>query len=87
MTSVPIDQKRYEMPPREGITVTHFITVAGIDRSADMKRFRRPHSEQTRQQGRTWLHSDREYVAPCQHWGRAHPGQAVDYARGPRRTG
>jgi catechol 2,3-dioxygenase-like lactoylglutathione lyase family enzyme len=28
-------QKSYEMPPREGLTVTHFITVADIDRSAD----------------------------------------------------
>ena len=25
----------YEMPPREGFTVTHFITVADIDPSAD----------------------------------------------------
>jgi predicted enzyme related to lactoylglutathione lyase len=28
-------QKSNEMPPREGLTVTHFITVADIDRSAD----------------------------------------------------
>jgi len=27
--------KSYEMPPHEGLTVTHFITVADIDRSAD----------------------------------------------------
>ncbi len=33
--SVQIEQKSYEMPPREGFTVTHFITVADIDRSAD----------------------------------------------------
>ena len=35
MSSAPIEQKSYEMPPREGFTVTHFITVADIDRSAD----------------------------------------------------
>ncbi len=35
MSSVQIEQKGYEMPPREGFTVTHFITVANIDRSAD----------------------------------------------------
>ena len=35
MSSVPIEQKSYEMPPRDGFTVTHFITVADIDRSAD----------------------------------------------------
>jgi hypothetical protein len=35
MSSVPIEQKSYEMPPRDGFTVTHFITVADIDRTAD----------------------------------------------------
>ena len=28
------EQKSYEMPPRDGFTVTHFLTVASIDRSA-----------------------------------------------------
>jgi len=35
MSSVRIEQKSYEMPPRGGFTVTHFITVADIDRLAD----------------------------------------------------
>jgi predicted enzyme related to lactoylglutathione lyase len=34
MESVQIDHKSYEMPPRDGFTVTHFITVADIERSA-----------------------------------------------------
>jgi hypothetical protein len=39
MGSAQIEQKSYEMPPRDGFTVTHFITVTDIDRSADfMKR-------------------------------------------------
>jgi predicted enzyme related to lactoylglutathione lyase len=33
MNSVRVDQKSYEMPPRDGITVAHFLTVADIDRS------------------------------------------------------
>jgi len=33
MSSVQVGQKSYEMPPREGITVAHFLTVADIDRS------------------------------------------------------
>ncbi len=33
MDSVRIDQKSYEMPPRDGFTVTHFLTVADIERS------------------------------------------------------
>jgi len=31
---VQVEQKSYEMPPKEGITVAHFLTVADIDRSA-----------------------------------------------------
>ncbi len=34
MTSVQIEQKSYEMPPREGISIAHFLTVADIERSA-----------------------------------------------------
>ena len=34
MNSVEIDKKNFEMPPKEGFTVTHFLTVADIDRSA-----------------------------------------------------
>jgi catechol 2,3-dioxygenase-like lactoylglutathione lyase family enzyme len=33
--SVRIGQKGYEMPPHEGFTITLFITVADINRSAD----------------------------------------------------
>ena len=35
MNSVPIQGKSYEMPPRDGFTITLFITVADINRSAD----------------------------------------------------
>jgi len=31
---MPVEHKSYEMPPRDGFTVTLFITVADIDRSA-----------------------------------------------------
>jgi hypothetical protein len=34
MSSVQIDQKSFEMPPREGISIAHFLTVADINRSA-----------------------------------------------------
>ena len=34
MSKVQVEQKIYEMPPREGFTVAHFITVADIERSA-----------------------------------------------------
>ena len=32
MSQVRVEQKSYEMPPREGFTVAHFLTVADIDR-------------------------------------------------------
>ena len=34
MNEVHVEQKSYEMPPREGFTVAHFLTVADIGRSA-----------------------------------------------------
>ena len=53
MSSVRIEQKSYEMPPRDGFTVTHFITVTDIDRSADFyeKVFGGRILRQRRQQG------------------------------------
>jgi putative intracellular protease/amidase/catechol 2,3-dioxygenase-like lactoylglutathione lyase family enzyme len=34
MKSVQIEHKSYEMPPRDGISIAHFLTVADIERSA-----------------------------------------------------
>jgi putative intracellular protease/amidase/predicted enzyme related to lactoylglutathione lyase len=34
MDSVQIEQKSYEMPPRDGFSVAHFLTVADVERSA-----------------------------------------------------
>src|SRR6202161_2011882 len=34
MSSVQMDQKSYEMPPRDGISIAHFLTVADVNRSA-----------------------------------------------------
>jgi predicted enzyme related to lactoylglutathione lyase len=34
MDNVQVQQTNYEMPPRAGFTIAHFLTVADIDRSA-----------------------------------------------------
>jgi predicted enzyme related to lactoylglutathione lyase len=34
MNKVQVEQQSYEMPPLEGITVSHFFTVADVGRSA-----------------------------------------------------
>src|SRR5271169_2512556 len=34
MTQVQVGQKTYQMPPHDGFTVAHFITVADVERSA-----------------------------------------------------
>jgi predicted enzyme related to lactoylglutathione lyase len=34
MNKVQVEEQTYEMPPREGFSVAHFLTVADIDRSA-----------------------------------------------------
>jgi Glyoxalase/Bleomycin resistance protein/Dioxygenase superfamily len=33
MSKVQVEQETYEMPPREGFTVAHFLTVADVERS------------------------------------------------------
>ncbi|MGB7127158.1 MAG: VOC family protein, partial [Methylovirgula sp.] len=33
MSQVQVGQKTYQMPPKDGITVAHFLTVADIERS------------------------------------------------------
>ena len=33
MNQVQVEQKIYQMPPQEGFTVAHFLTVADIERS------------------------------------------------------
>jgi predicted enzyme related to lactoylglutathione lyase len=34
MTQVQVEQKTYQMPPQEGFSIAHFLTVADIERSA-----------------------------------------------------
>ncbi len=34
MSQVQVEQKTYRMPPQDGFTVAHFITVADVERSA-----------------------------------------------------
>ena len=33
MNEVQVEHKSYQMPPRDGISIAHFITVADIERS------------------------------------------------------
>ena len=33
-SQVKVDQKNYQMPPQDGFTIAHFLTVADIERSA-----------------------------------------------------
>jgi catechol 2,3-dioxygenase-like lactoylglutathione lyase family enzyme len=34
MNTVKVEQKSFEMPPREGVSIAYFLTVADIERSA-----------------------------------------------------
>jgi predicted enzyme related to lactoylglutathione lyase len=34
MSQVQVEQKTYQMPPQDGFSIAHFITVADIERSA-----------------------------------------------------
>ena len=65
MNQVQVEQKSYQMPPQDGITVAHFLTVADIERSLRFYEtvFGGRHSEQRRSSGapgyiqiaNTWL--------------------------------
>ena len=77
MGSVQIEQKSYEMPPREGISIACFLTVADIERSA--------HWCEKVFDGRILSMGDGnapavpsagEYLDDSERRGRAHPGQA-----------
>ncbi len=35
MDNVQVEEKSYQMPPQQGMTVAHFLTVVDIDRSAE----------------------------------------------------
>jgi catechol 2,3-dioxygenase-like lactoylglutathione lyase family enzyme len=35
MSEVQVEQKTYQMPPQEGISIAHFLTVTDIQRSID----------------------------------------------------
>ena len=65
MSQVQVEQKSYQMPPREGFTIAHFLTVADIERSARFyeKVFGGSHSEHRRQQRRAGVPPDREHLA------------------------
>ena len=34
MNQVQVEQKIYQMPPQDGFTIAHFLTVADVERSA-----------------------------------------------------
>ena len=34
MSQVQVEQKKFEMPPRDGFTIAYFLTVADVGRSA-----------------------------------------------------
>ena len=36
MDEAQVDQKSYQMPPHEGFTVAHFLTVTDLERSAEL---------------------------------------------------
>ena len=62
MSSVQIEQKSYEMPPKEGISLAPFLTVANIERSArSTKKCSALASEPGRRQ-RAWVPSACEYL-------------------------
>ena len=74
MSSVQIEQKSYEMPPREGISIAHFLTVADIERSA--RYYEKVFGARILSlgDGNAPIPPACEYLDDSEHWRRADPG-------------
>jgi predicted enzyme related to lactoylglutathione lyase len=81
MNAVQIGQKSYEMPPREGMSIAHFLTVADIGRSA--RYYEKVFGARILSLGdsNAWVPSAGEYLDDFECWGRADPGSADGYAQ------
>ena len=88
MSQVQVEQKTYQMPPQDGFSVAHFITVADVERSARFyeKVFGGRIMTMRQQRGRAGVHPDREHVAHCLLRGRSHTRQTNGNAQRPRRS-
>ena len=65
MNQVQIEQKSYQMPPKDGITVAHFLTVANVERSLRFYGTVFGGRILSRGDSSGAVHPDREHVAPC----------------------
>ena len=75
MNAVQVEQKSYEMPPREGISIAHFLTVADIERSA--RYYEKVFGARILSMGdgnAPRVPSACEYLDDSERWGRADPG-------------
>ena len=86
MNQVQVEQKTYQMPPKDGITVAHFLTVADIERS--LRFYETVFGSRILSRGdskrRAGLHPDREHVAHCQRRVRPDTRQTIGNAQRPR---
>ncbi|MDB5463766.1 MAG: Glyoxalase/bleomycin resistance protein/dioxygenase [Phenylobacterium sp.] len=87
MSQVQVEQKSYQMPPQEGFTVAHFLTVADIERSALFYEtvFGGRILSKGDSSGAPGVHPDREHLAHCQRWGRSDTRQTIGNTQRPPR--
>ena len=77
MSQVQVEQKTYQMPPQDGFTVVHFITVADVERSARFyeKVFGGRIISRGNSEGAPGFIQISEHVAHCLRRGRSHTRQ------------
>ena len=87
MSEVQVDKKTYQMPPKDGFTVAHFLTVADVERSLRFYEtvFGGRIRQQRRQERRAGLPPDRQHVAHRQPRGRSDARQTNGNAQRPPR--
>ena len=86
MDEVQVEQANYQMPPQEGFTVAHFLTVADLKRSAEF--YKTVFGGEIVSMGdgrRTAVHQNRQHVAHYQRWGRSDTRQTDRDAPAPSR--
>ena len=81
MNQVEVEQKSYQMPPLDGFTIAHFLTVTDIERSARFYEKVFGGRILSRGDSSGAVHPDREYAAHSQLWRRPDTRQAVGNAQ------
>ena len=87
MSQVHVEQKSYQMPPQDGFTVAHFLTVADVERS--LRFYEKVFGGRVLSRGDNkgapgYIQIANTWLTPCQPRGRSDTRQTNGNAQRPR---